>query len=507
MKTWIVVAALVVSSALFAQPADLIVTNAKVFTSDASRPWAEAVAIRGTKIVAVGTSAEIAKHRGDATKIIDAAGRTVIPGVNDAHTHPGSGYPVVEVDAKAFDPSWQDLGAAIADAAKTAKPDAWIMATIGPSLINDRSLTRDALDELAPNRRIVLQAFTGHGMVMSSAAMKAAGIAETAKDPIGGWYERDANGRLNGRSYEYAQWRALRPIYDQATDAELVAAIQAFAKEAIGFGITSVQSMPLSNPERFAKAVAAANVPLRIRVINFQLDDKAKVGKGTSGVKWILDGTPIERNAATRGDYPGGGKGRLNFTDIRALIKAGERAKQQILLHAVGDRTIAATLDAFAAEGKNWSAKRPRLEHADGLVKDLLPRAKSLGVVVVQNPLHFQFRDTFPGPGFDLARSILDAGIPFAFGSDGPLNPYLNIMAAVDQPGAPAEALTREQAVIAYTRTSAFAEFKEKEKGTIAPGMLADLAILSQDIFTVPAQALPGTTSVVTIIGGKVVHQ
>jgi imidazolonepropionase-like amidohydrolase len=153
-----------------------------------------------------------------------------------------------------------------------------------------------------------------------------------------------------------------------------------------------------------------------------------------------------------------------------------------------------------------------RFEHADFLMADLLPLTRRLGVVVVPNPPHFAFpearmRATF---GTDPAqvtplRSLLAAGIPVAIGSDGPMNPFLGVMFASTHPANPREAVTREQAVAAYTRGSAYAEFAERDKGTLAPGMLADLAVLSHDIFTVPPAALPGTTSVLTLVGGRVV--
>jgi hypothetical protein len=153
-----------------------------------------------------------------------------------------------------------------------------------------------------------------------------------------------------------------------------------------------------------------------------------------------------------------------------------------------------------------------RFEHADFLMADLLPLTRRLGVVVVPNPPHFAFpearmRATF---GTDPAqvtplRSLLAAGIPVAIGSDGPMNPFLGVMFASTHPANPREAVTREQAVAAYTRGSAYAEFAERDKGTLAPGMLADLAVLSQDIFTVPPQALPATTSVLTLVGGRAV--
>jgi predicted amidohydrolase YtcJ len=162
---------------------------------------------------------------------------------------------------------------------------------------------------------------------------------------------------------------------------------------------------------------------------------------------------------------------------------------------------------------KVWAARRVRLEHGDGLMPDLIPRARQLGVIVVQNPTHFTFGELmvkmYGGKRalkLQPLRSLADAGIPVAIGSDGSNNPFLNLMLATTYPRHPAEALTREQAVIAYTLTSAYAEFAEKDKGSLEPGKLADLAVLSQDIFTVPVGDLPRTESVLTLVGGKVAY-
>jgi predicted amidohydrolase YtcJ len=255
--------------------------------------------------------------------------------------------------------------------------------------------------------------------------------------------------------------------------------------------------------ERFIKALDATDVPLRVRTINFMMRTDQPLVRGASGVKWILDGTPIERNAALRKPYAAGGEGRINFPDLAPLLKAGTGADQQILLHAAGDRTIAKILEAMDKAGTGWPARRLRIEHADGLFSDLVPAAKRHGVVAVLNPSHFPFCGAYPAGGYCPAKSLLKAGVPIAIGSDGPLNPFLNMMFATTHGG---EALTREQVLTAYTAGSAFAEFAEKEKGKIAPGMLADIAVLSQDIFTVRPDELPATKSVLTIIDGVVVH-
>ena len=209
--------------------------------------------------------------------------------------------------------------------------------------------------------------------------------------------------------------------------------------------------------------------------------------------------------------------GELDFPPetLAAVMRETLAAREQLLVHAVGDSAIGVLLrllSAAAAES-TWHALRPRIEHGDFLTPDLLPSARRLGVVVVQNPAHLTIPDLLRrryGPGRTGAeqplRSLLAAGVPIALGSDGPMNPYLNIMFAVTHPVNPAEALDREQAVVAFTRGSAYAEFAEREKGMLAPGMLADLAVLSQDIFTVPLGELAKTESVLTLVGGKVAY-
>jgi predicted amidohydrolase YtcJ len=233
-----------------------------------------------------------------------------------------------------------------------------------------------------------------------------------------------------------------------------------------------------------------------------------------SGLKWVLDGTPYERAAALRTDYRDkpGWKGELNFTEaeVAKMVQEGIDFKQPLLFHCAGDRSAEVVLNALNAnKTTSWPTQRVRIEHGDGVVGDLIPKAKQLGVVVVQNPTHFTEPTLFGprwGSQMQPLRSLLAAGIPVALGSDGPMNPFLNIMLALVHPANPAEAITSQQAVQAYTAGSAYAEFAEKDKGTLSVGKLADLAVLSQDIFAVPPPELLKTTSVLTIIGGKIVH-
>jgi predicted amidohydrolase YtcJ len=304
-----------------------------------------------------------------------------------------------------------------------------------------------------------------------------------------------------------------------------VEAFRRLAREAGPLGITSAQAMMTSMPAARASALlAGANLPIRLRLIDVPMEPpdqwtaRPPAGPGDiPGTKWILDGTPVERLMLLRAPYAdrqGQGGANLNGEELRGLLGRARAGGHQPMVHAVGDAAIDALLDALDATGGDaWQALRPRLEHGDLLMPDQMARTKRLGVVLVQNPSHLMIPQVMAARlGAErLARTqalktTLAAGVPLAIGTDGPLNPCLNGMFAVTHAVNPGEALTREQAVSAYTQGAAFAEFREREKGTLAPGMAADLAVLSQDIFQVPAQALPATTSVLTIVGGRVVH-
>lgn len=237
-----------------------------------------------------------------------------------------------------------------------------------------------------------------------------------------------------------------------------------------------------------------------------------------SGTKYILDGTPVERLATLRAPYDDrpGYYGRLNFPPdtLKALLAEILAAHDQPIIHAVGDSAIALILSTMTglAPDSVWRKLRPRIEHGEGVAPDLYLRALDLGIIVVQNPTHLGLGPVAAaryGPArmavLQPLKSLLAQGIVVALASDGPQNPFLNLMLAVIHPDNPAEKLTMEQAVRAYTNGSAYAEFQEGEKGRLEPGLLADLAVLSQDIFTVSPDKLPGTHSVLTLVGGRAV--
>ncbi len=488
----------------------IVILGGRIFTNDPAKPFVEALAIEGNKIVAVGTDDQI-QALGDAnTRRIRVNGAVVIPGINDAHTHPGVGPIGVGIGTN-LDSTKADLVAALTAVLDEAPPDLWIIGQIGRPIMLDETVNRALLDQLAPNRKVLLRSFTGHGTIVSSRALQEVGIADNVTDPPGGRYGRNPDGTLNGRVFEYAEYALGRKITKlTAVPGDLVTALQDFSNQAIRFGITSIQAMPFDEDDAtFSAALQQADIPLRVRHIFVPLalpPAGLVLPRRANGIKWVLDGTPMEKGSAVRTPYPeGGGTGTLNFASLAPLIKTGSTSGEQLLFHAGGDRAIETLLKAMAdTPNVNWPKLRPRIEHADGLLPEFDAQAKNLGVVAVLNPTHFFARELYPQGRFMRAKSLLAIPIRVAIGSDGPLNPWLNIMLATNRPDVPREALSREEAVTAYTLGSAFAE-RADDKGVLAPGKLADLAVLSQDIFRCSPEQLPNTVSILTIIDGKVV--
>ena len=511
--------------------ADVVLVNGRLFTSDGSRPFVEALAIRGDRIVAVGTSAEMESLAGPKTTRLDLGGRVVIPGINDAHYHLRVDPPLISPPFKSRDPSWNEVKTAVSAATTQVPKGTLIQPVTGAAVLDDPRASRPALDAVAPEHPVILRTWTGNSAILNSAAFKMLGVKDDEPDPMGGRYMRASDGTFDGRVLGFAWFRLTRRLSELASDDKAMQDTRQFLNQAVRYGITSVQlmSMPPS-PERCVALFEKAPTPIRVRVMRFLLTNAhgrlAQEGRQlrsspgslvtVSGTKWVLDGTPIERTAAMREPYldrpDTSGPGYLPVSEFPSILKESIRNDDQLLLHAVGDRTIEAVLSAMDATGGRevWAKRRLRLEHADSLMPDLIPRAKALGIIVVQNPTHLGLNVKQWGPERaprnQPMRVLLDAGIPLAIGSDGPNNPYLNIMLASTYPGKPGQAVTREQAVTAYTLTAAYAELAEKDKGSLEPGKLADLAVLSQDIFRVPNEDLPKTVSVLTMVGGHIVY-
>ena len=514
--------------------ADRILHNGKVFTADPERPWAEAVAIRGSRILAVGEDERILSLAGRETSLTDLGGRVVVPGFNDAHVHLAVGLPrltLPPIDIPGPGPTLPVALAQVADAVPGAAPGEWIIATVGEALILDPAADRFALDAVAPDHPVMLLTWSSHSAVLNSAGLAAAGISETERDPFGGEYGRlPGSDVVNGQVHEYALFRVFRAVRSAVPDQVLKAEFETLAGLAVRLGVTSLQEMTLGvSRQRSRRILGGADLPLRLRSICVPLEvaepcpsaGRAAPGRVVfSGVKWLTDGTFIERSAALNGpwaDFPGTGRYNPTPSELRRIVTRGLLSpprKGQLLLHAVGDRALDNALAAFeaAAPAPVWRRRRPRLEHADLLFgEEQLQRVRRLGAVVVQNPTHLTL-DLEPSLGPVRAaeaqplRRLVDGGVALAFGSDAGLpNPFLDLFLAVLHPFHPGEGLSMEEAVTAYTRGSALAELEARRKGMLRRGFLADLAVLSQDIFTIPPPEVPETVSLLTVVGGEVV--
>ena len=528
----VAILALAALSACAGQTPDTVIINGKIFTSSLSQPWVQALAIRGDRIIAVGDTAVIFRLAGSSTRTIDAGGRTVVPGFNDAHQHISITPPSDRLELP-FDPTIDQIAAALREQIKTTAPGRLIEGEFANAAWANASFTRAWLDAIAPEHPVWLAAFTGHGLLLNSRALDLIEVDEKFAEVDGGVIGRDERGRLNGRFEEYADYLLNRRLALKTDAAEVTRRYRQFAADARAFGITSIQLMGDSLPAADAsKALVAAEVPMRWRYFRFPMavggetiDSRPPLPPQPTpliemkGMKWILDGTPIERFAFMREPYfdAPSERGHLNLSNERIdqFVGWAYGTEDPLAVHAVGDGALDAYVAAVERAGRPevWRAKRPRIEHGDMMPADLIARVKGLGMVVVQNPLHFmlaEFNAARLGPqrvaSMQPMKSLLDAGIPIAIGSDGPMNPFLNIMAATTHPTNPKEALTREQAVAAYTAGSAFAEFKEQEKGQLVVGQLADLAVMSADLFSVPVAELEAIRSVMTVFGGRIVH-
>lgn len=511
---------------------DLVLHNGKVFTVDPDRPWASAVAVRGARIAAVGEDAPVLALAGPETVTIDLGGRLLVPGFNDAHVHFAVGFPRLTLPPIAIPGPGPTLAQAldqVAAAVAIAEPGELIVALVGEALILDPAADRTALDAVAPDNPVLLITWSSHSALINSALMAFAGIGEEEPDPFGGSYGRfPGTDVVDGLVHEYALFRLVGAIRDTVPDAVLRAEFEALSGIAAQLGVTTVQEMTIGvSRERSIQILAGADLAVRLRsmCVPLTLDEPCPPGPVTpfdrltfSGVKWLVDGTPIERSAALRepyADFPGDGTINVGGADLSAAARRSlfHPLTGQLLTHAVGDRAldqVLGTLDRTAPDFI-WRLLRPRIEHGDLLHPEQIDRARRLGVTVVQNPTHLAI-DFEPalGPvraaGMQRLRTLLEEDVHLALGSDGTVpNPFVDLFLAVVHPFHPDEALTLEQAITAYTRGSAYAEHQEWQKGAIRPGYLADLAVLSQDLFAIPPEAIPATTSVLTLVAGDVV--
>jgi predicted amidohydrolase YtcJ len=534
---------------------DLLLVNANVLTMDPARPRAAAVAVAGGRIAAVGADAAELAAGVSTDKVIDLKGATLIPGFHDAHNHmAGFGLSLAEVDLRAG--SLDELYARVAARAAATPPGEWVTGAGYDQNHLGAHPHRDALDRVAPGRRVWLKHTSGHMCVVNSLVLADLGIDASAPHVDGGLVAADAAGRPTGLLEERAQGLVggLTRPYPLATLADAVAAAaQAYLRE----GLTSVTEAGIGggwvghSPVELAAYVAAreqGRLPVRVELmvisdalrplaahpsdgIEAGLDLGLRTGFGDDWLrlgpmKVFTDGSLVGRTAAMSDPYEGepGNRGYLQADagQLTAAIIAAHRAGWRVAAHAIGDRAIDLALDAFGAAAARYPRRdqRHRIEHFAAARPDQVARAAALGVLPVpQGRFATEIGDGMlaaVGPArhswLYRQRSVLDAGLVLPGSSDRPvvagppllgLHDMVNRRTAAGAPFNAAEAVTAAEALRAYTWGSAYASKAEHVKGSVEPGKLADLTVLSEDPTAVDPARIAGLEVIATIVGGE----
>jgi predicted amidohydrolase YtcJ len=539
-----------------AVPADTIVLHGRVYTENAKQPWAQAVAIRGAKIVAVGGDAEIEKMRAVGTKVIDAAGRLVLPGFVDSHIHFMDGsLSLGRVNLEgAKDTS--DIQQRLREYASNHSGDGWILgrgwnyAMFGPGALPHKKY----LDEIFPNRPVFLEGYDGHTYWANSKALALAGITRETPDPPNGAIVRDPKtGEATGALKESAQ-ESVAKIVPKPSRAEKLAALRAGVKWANKHGITRVHSAggDFSELDLYDELRRHGDLTLRFYVAYFlnppllrpqDLEAIENARKkyhddwiDAGAVKFMVDGVVESHTAAMLEPYSDDPsiKGKLFWepSNYKAAVAQLDKRGLQLFTHAIGEYGVRTALDAYenAEEHNRTRDRRPRIEHIETIAPADIARFGKLGVIASMQPLHsYPDSNTLNvwarNVGPERAsrawswKSISDAGGRLAFGSDWPvvtLNPWEGVQTAVTRQTAdgtpeagfvPGQRLTVAQTIEGYTLGAAFAGRREKWEGSLEPEKFADLIIISQNVFEIVPQKLAEIRVLTTMVGGQVVYQ
>ncbi|SPE52405.1 Amidohydrolase 3 [Verrucomicrobia bacterium] len=529
---------------------DLVILNASIHTMDPVQPVAEALAIMGNRIVAVGLTKEIRPLAGPATRVIDAAGKLVLPGFNDAHVHfLTGGFSLASVDLRdAASPD--EFAKRIGDYARRTPKGRWIT---GGDWDHEKWTgaplpTRQLIDALTAENPVFVNRLDGHMALANSLALKLAGITKETKDPPGGLIVRDpASGEPTGILKDAAQELVERTMPEKSFEEKHVAA-RAATEHAAQVGVTSLTDMSagedvglyqymLNHGELKTRIYAARSI------VSWEVLAKAGVRAAFGSdmlrlgcLKGFADGSLGSSTALFFEPYTDAPHTRGLLFDqmlpdgiMLQRVEAADAAGLQIIIHAIGDEANLRILDIYqqAAEKNGPRDRRFRIEHAQHLRPSEIPRFGGQQVIASMQPYHAaddgRWCEKRIGPqrakGSYVFRSLLDSGAVLAFGSDwtvAPLNPLTGIKAAVTRqtldgkhPNGwlPEQKITLNEAVRAYTIGSAYAEFAEKVKGSLTVGKLADLVMLDRDIYRIPPAEIDQAPVVLTLLDGRVVYE
>ena len=538
---------------------DRIFVNGKIWTEDEAHPQAQALAVSGDKIIAVGNDQEIKALAAPDTAVVDLQGRLVVPGFQDSHLH-FPGRSVNEVDLHGTE-TLKDFQQRLSDFAKAHPSLPWITGHgWGYSAFPNQTVDKKYIDEVISDRPVYVLERDGHMGFGNSKAVQIAGITSATPDPPNGHIMKGKDGEPTGEFKEAAQDLIFRKIPPRTMEDEYESLLQ-HMDEAAAAGLTSVQDAytSMKSLPAFERAAAANALKLRFHfapgilpsegegappkhelekpLTEADLAPYRKLRETFQGpllkliaVKGVLDGTVDARTAAMFEPYVGGGTG-IPFweqDDLNKTIALYDKEGFQVMLHAIGDKAINMALNAFeyAAKTNGTTGRRHRIEHAEVPLLSDLPRFKQLGVIastqaMFANPDATVLENFAPllGPErashADSFKIYDDAGAVQAFGSDWgvfPFEPLPAIYCAVTRmtpqgapPGGwyPAGRISVEAALRHFTRDGAYATFDESVRGTLTPGKLADFVVLSKDILTIPPAEILTTKVLLTVMGGK----
>jgi len=536
------------------EKADLVIIKGKVLTIDKDKPTAEAIAIKGEKIIAVGTTSEISTLiEKNSTKVIDAGGRLVIPGFNDAHVHFGP-----------LDPDFIELRYTTEPSVITEKVKAQVAKSKPGELIKgghwehemfiDKQWpTKELIDKVSPDNPVILSRADGHSVLVNSYVLMASGITKNTPDPFGGVIQRDhvtgepigilkENAEILIKTGEVKTERTPEEDNSRLWQGYLLA-----LKEARELGVTSVQVPGSADFSVYEKLQKDGELTSRIDIGKSLTGDTALLKKYLELEKqypregnWIrfgylkafIDGTIGSGTALMFepfSDNPkSSGLSMMPYEEFENMVVTADKLGFQIGVHAIGDKGNNWTLNAFE-KAQNVNGKRDsrhRDEHAQTLQPSDIPRFAKLGVIASMQPTHCISDKKFcekrigseRAKGAYAWKSLADAGATLAFGTDyqvEPLNPMEGLYAAVtrkDRLGEegegwhPEQKIKMEEAIKYYTLGSAYSQFMENRKGMIKPGFLADIVILDKDLMTIPENEIMKTKVEYTITGGKIVY-
>lgn len=536
-------------------PADVIITNARIYTINPESKWAEAVAIRGEKIVAVGDRKRIDAYRGPSTKVIDAGQRLVLPGFTDCHIHfmDGSlGLTRVDLNGASTVEEIQKRVKAYADAHPNEpwiQGMGWVYPTFGPTALPNKKI----LDDVVPDRPVYLVAYDGHSSWANSKALAMAGIDRNTADPPNGKIVRDEKGEATGALKEAAGDLIAAKI-PKPTRAERLEALRKGIHEANKVGLVRVHSagQDFEYLDLYDELRKNSELTLRFYISYFldppgltpEIMTKIESARKQYNDDWIsggavktmLDGVVEAHTAAMLDPYTDdpsvSGKLFWDPDKYKTTIAELDKDGLQIFTHAIGDKAVRLALDAYqnATAVNHTNDARPRVEHIETISAQDIDRFGKLGVIASMQPLHsYPDEDTLDVWARNIGperakrawvwRSIEAKGGALAFGSDWPvvtLNPWPGVQTALtrqtdegkpDYGFVPQQRLGLEDTLRAYTLGAAFAGRREKTEGSIETGKLADLIMIDRNLFQIEPTEIGKTKVLLTMVGGKVVYE